>query len=251
MSHTPRKRFGQNFLIDNNIIDQIISAIDPRPKQHFLEIGPGSGALTKGLIASGAIIDAVEIDRDLAAFLQQEYGTASNFNLHIGDILKFPIHDLGIKLRGDKLRVVGNLPYNISTPLLFKLFMQIPQIADMTFMLQHEVALRLTAQPGTKEYGRLSVMAQYYCDISMHIAVPASAFNPPPKVESNIVRFVPHAQPRMQAQNLEILQNVVTQAFSQRRKTIHNSLKSLLDASAWQALNIDPQLRAENLTLEK
>lgn len=250
MAHTPRKRFGQNFLIDKNIINAIISAIDPLPGQHFLEIGPGSGALTQGLVASGAMIEAVEIDRDLADFLQQEYCHAANFNLHICDVLKFPIHDLGIKTKDQKLRVVGNLPYNISTPLLFKLFAQMAQISDMTFMLQHEVALRLTAQPSTKDYGRLSVMAQYYCDMQIILAVPPHAFNPAPKVDSSIVRFVPHAQPRALAQDLDLLHDVVTHAFSQRRKTIHNSLKAFLNSATLQELNINPQLRAENLTLE-
>ncbi len=250
MTHTPRKRFGQNFLVDTKIIGAIVAAIDPQPKQHFLEIGPGQGALTAGLVASGATIDAVEIDRDLAQYLSERYSNASNFNLHVADVLKFSIHDVQLQTPDQKLRVVGNLPYNISTPLMFKLFTEINHIQDMVFMLQHEVGLRLSAQPGSKAYGRLSVMAQYYCDMQIVLDVPPSAFEPAPKVDSCIVHFTPHLTPRIVVADLDLLHNVVTQAFSQRRKTISNSLKPFISAQALQELNIDPKLRAENLSLE-
>lgn len=246
-SHTPRKRFGQNFLIDDGIIYALLAEINPQPKQHILEIGPGLGALTRGLIASGANIDAVEIDRDLASELEATFIQYKNFHLHCADILKFPINTL---VKKDKLRVVGNLPYNISTPLLFKLFAAINSITDMFFMLQKEVAVRLTATPNTKEYGRLSIMAQYYCAIYIVIDVPPEAFDPPPKVESCIVQFVPHAQSSLPKVDHDLLHNVVAAAFNQRRKTIANSLKKYVTQQELQDLHIDPILRAENLHLE-
>jgi 16S rRNA (adenine1518-N6/adenine1519-N6)-dimethyltransferase len=246
--HTPRKRFGQNFLIDNNIIAAIIAAINPLPGQHILEIGPGEGVLTEALVASKAKVDAVEIDRDLAQQLQNRF-TVNNFNLHCIDVLKFAINELKIQSKDHKLRIVGNLPYNISTPLLFKLFNDINIITDMFFMLQHEVALRLAAKPNTKDYGRMSVMAQYYCDMQIILNVPPTAFEPAPKVNSSVVHFIPHLKPTVIVANHDLLHEVVTQAFSQRRKTIANSLKPLINSASLNALQIDPQLRAENLTL--
>lgn len=246
MTHTPRKRFGQNFLVDNRIIAAIISVINPQATDHFLEIGPGSGALTASLVASGATIDAVEIDRDLAYVLQQEYSRARNFTLHTIDILKFSLPSIQNK---KLLRVVGNLPYNISTPLLFKLFDDITIISDMFFMLQLEVGERLTASPGSKEYGRLSVMAQYHCDMELVLDVPSHAFNPPPKVESCIVKFIPKKDQSICVKDPILLQNIVTNAFSQRRKTLSNSLKQFITSDDLQQLEIDPKLRAENLSL--
>lgn len=246
--HTPRKRFGQNFLINQNIIAAIIAAIDPSAGQHILEVGPGGGVLTEALVTSRAKVDAVEIDRDLAEALQGRF-TAGNFTLHCIDVLKFPIEELKIQSESKKLRVVGNLPYNISTPLLFKLFNHIDIIEDMFFMLQHEVALRLAAKPNSRDYGRMSVMAQYYCDMEIILDVPPSAFEPPPKVNSSVVRFSPHLKPTVDVIDHAMLHTVVTQAFSQRRKTIANSLKPLISSEAFKSLEIDPQLRAENLTL--
>lgn len=246
MTHTPRKRFGQNFLIDGHIITEILAAINPQPGQHFLEIGPGTGALTQGLVNSKAKIDAVEIDRDLAQILLQEYSADKNFTLHIEDVLKFSISSIKDK---QKLRVVGNLPYNISTPLLFKLFADIENISDMYFMLQYEVAERLCAKPNSKTYGRLSVMAQYYCDMHIIIDVPPESFSPPPKVDSCIVQFIPHVNQQIKVPDIHLLHDIVTQAFSQRRKTIANSLKQFIDSTRLQELNISPKLRAENLSL--
>ncbi len=246
-THAPRKRFGQNFLIDGNIIAAIIAAINPQANEHILEIGPGLGVLTQHLIASGAIVDAVEIDRDLAQHLETKFCRTNNFKLHCQDVLKFPICSINLKVK--KLRVVGNLPYNISTPLLFKLFTDIDIISDMFFMLQHEVALRLAAKPNCKEYGRMSVMAQYYCNMDIVINVPPSAFDPVPKVNSSVVRFVPHAQPTVQVTNHKLLQSIVTQAFSQRRKTIANALNASLTQNDFTALQINPRLRPENLSL--
>ncbi len=237
-------------MIDNNIIAAIVAAIDTKPDQHILEIGPGLGVLTQHLIASKANIDAVEIDRDLAQHLETMFSKTPNFTLHCQDILKFPIRDVKVKSKNTKLRIVGNLPYNISTPLLFKLFADIDLISDMFFMLQHEVALRLAAKPNSKEYGRMSIMAQYFCDMDIVINVPPSAFDPAPKVNSSVVRFVPHAQPKVIVNNHNLLQTIVTQAFSQRRKTIANALKAFLNQNDFVALEIDPRLRPENLSLK-
>lgn len=247
--HTPRKRFGQNFLVDSNIIAAIIAAINPQPQENILEIGPGLGVLTQALIASHAAINAVEIDRDLTAHLESKFSNANNFTLHCQDILKFPIESIQITEPNKKLRIVGNLPYNISTPLLFKLFNNIHIINDMFFMLQHEVAVRLAAHPNTKEYGRMSIMAQYYCNMDIVINVPPSAFDPAPKVNSSIVRFIPHKQRMVTVVDHNLLQTIVTAAFSQRRKTIANSLKNILTDHDYIALKIDPKLRPENLSL--
>ncbi len=249
-AHTPRKRFGQNFLVDDNICAEIIARVNPQIGQHIVEIGPGQGAITKGLVASGAQIDAIELDRDLAAILSTEYAKCKNFTLHSADILNF---DLKTLVAGDnkrKLRLVGNLPYNISTPLLFKLFADMGLIADMHFMLQLEVAERLVAAHSTKEYGRMSVMAQYACTMQIVLAVPHTAFYPQPKVQSAIVRFIPHSQPAIKVDDLRQLQTVTTLAFNQRRKTIANALKVILAPADFIALNIDNKLRAENLCLE-
>ena len=247
--HTPRKRFGQNFLVDHLIIREIIANVQAIPGQHIIEIGPGQGALTKGLIASGAQIDAIELDRDLAARLTEEYANKANFTLHSADILKFDLAALYANNPQQKLRLVGNLPYNISSPLLFKLFDNIGCIYDMHFMLQREVAERLTATPGTKQYGRMSVMAQYYCYMQIVLDVPPASFDPAPKVDSSVVYFKPHVKPDTVVQSSRILQQITTQAFGQRRKTITNSLHSLITAQELQNLEINPMLRAENLTL--
>lgn len=248
-THTPRKRFGQNFLVDSNVIAAIVAAINPTANQHILEIGPGLGVLTQYLIDSKAEINAVEIDRDLAQHLEARFSKCHNFTLHCQDILKFPIQSIPLKTKNVKLRVVGNLPYNISTPLLFKLFANIDLISDMFFMLQHEVALRLAAQPNTKEYGRMSIMAQYFCNMDIVINVPPGAFDPAPKVNSSVVRFMPHTQPIVKVADHNLLQTIVTQAFSQRRKTIANALKNSLTPNDFIALQIDPRLRPENLSL--
>lgn len=249
LKHTPRKRFGQNFLIDTVIIENIIAAIDAQPKQHIIEIGPGPGALTRALIESGATVDAIELDRDLSAHLLNTFASYKNFTLHNADILQFDIRDLFNKSSKQRLRVVGNLPYNISSPLLFKLFADIDIISNMYFMLQKEVAERLTAVPSTKEYGRMSVMAQYYCNMQIILDVPPYAFDPAPKVDSSVVEFIPYTKPEIVVSDPKMLQYVTTLAFNQRRKTIANSLKPLLKSNELQQLNIDPTLRPENLTL--
>ncbi len=252
-THSPRKRFGQNFLIDKLLILELIDIINPQANEHLVEIGPGQGALTTALIASKAQVDAIEIDRDLVAQLQQQYEKYSNFKLFATDILKFNLSSLftGNSKPKNKLRLIGNLPYNISTPLLFKLFEEINVIHDMYFMLQREVALRLTAHPNTKDYGRMSIMAQYHCQMQVVLDVPPSAFEPAPKVDSCVVHFVPHAKPIVEATDRQVLKTVVTAAFNQRRKTIGNALKNIITAQELTALAIAPGLRAENLTIQQ
>lgn len=249
-SHKPRKSLGQNFLIDQAVVDQILYSINPLPDQHLVEIGPGQGALTKYLIASGARLDAIELDLDLAQILQVDFANCRNFSLYHADILKFELQILLVNQKTQPLRLIGNLPYNISTPLMFKLFDEIAIIQDMHFMLQREVAERLVALPNTKAYGRMSIMAQYFCAMEIVLDVPPNAFNPAPKVNSSVVRFVPHAQhERVALADKQLLQQITTLAFNQRRKTIANSMKSFITAAELQQLGIDPKLRAENLAL--
>jgi 16S rRNA (adenine1518-N6/adenine1519-N6)-dimethyltransferase len=245
--HRPRKRFGQNFLHDRGIIDRIVGAVAPRAGQCLVEIGPGQGALTGQLLAANGRLDVIELDRDLAAGLVRRFGGQPGFTLHEGDALKF---DFGLIDCADQaLRVVGNLPYNISTPLLFHLLHHAGRIQDMTFMLQLEVVRRLAAGPGDDNYGRLGLMMQYYCRVEPLFQVPASAFTPRPKVESAVVRLVPWETLPHPAKNPETLAAVVRTAFNQRRKTVRNSLKSLLTEAQLSALGIDPGKRPENLSL--
>lgn len=247
--HQARKRFGQNFLEDPNIIRNIVSAINPKPGENLVEIGPGLGALTEHLLAAtGGALDVVELDRDLVPILRTQFFNFPNFNIHQGDALKF---DFGSLVRGNKqLRVVGNLPYNISTPLIFHLLKYAASIQDMHFMLQKEVVDRLSAQVGDKSYGRLGIMVQYYCLVEPLIRVPPTAFNPRPKVDSAVVRLTPYAKQPLTAQDVNQLETVVRTAFGQRRKTIRNNLKGMISAERLEALGIDPGMRAENLTLQ-
>jgi 16S rRNA (adenine1518-N6/adenine1519-N6)-dimethyltransferase len=246
--HTPRKRFGQNFLRDGHVVDRIIAAIQPEAGQHIVEIGPGEGALTESLVQSGAKLDVIELDRDLVPGLLAAYGLKPQFKLHNADALKFDYHSLE-EGHESKLRIVGNLPYNISTPLIFKLLEQAPQVADMHFMLQREVVQRLAAEPGNKQWGRLGIMAQYQCKVEHLFDVPPDAFYPPPKVQSAIVRLTPYPESPWQAVNHESFATVVRTAFSQRRKTLRNNLKNFIDSERLEALGIDPGCRAETLEL--
>jgi 16S rRNA (adenine1518-N6/adenine1519-N6)-dimethyltransferase len=241
MKHIPRKRFGQNFLSDQDVIRALVEAIRPAPDDLMVEIGPGLGALTRPLLATLKHLHAVELDRDIVAWMQGHY-PAEKITIHNVDALKFDFATLG-----DKIRVVGNLPYNISTPILFHLLDHIEHIVDMHFMLQKEVVERMVAEPSTPEYGRLSVMLQYRLQMEYLFTVPPEAFEPAPKVESAFVRAVPYAMPPHPARDEALFARVVTAAFSQRRKTLRNTLKGLLDDAGFAALGIDPQLRAENL----
>ncbi|MFO7603739.1 MAG: 16S rRNA (adenine(1518)-N(6)/adenine(1519)-N(6))-dimethyltransferase RsmA [Gammaproteobacteria bacterium] len=245
-SHTPRKRFGQNFLHDHSVIARIVQAINPQPGQHLVEIGPGQGALTEPLLAALGQLDAIELDRDLIGLLTTKFA-ARGLRLHAMDALKADF--CALAEAGEHLRIVGNLPYNISTPLLFHLFEQKACVSDMHFMLQKEVVQRMAAGPGSKTYGRLSVMAQYHCQISPLFVVKPGAFFPAPKVDSMIVRLRPHPQPPVEMEQPQLLATVVGQAFSQRRKTLRNSVKSLLDEDAIRQCDIDPGIRPEQLSL--
>ncbi|WP_312932222.1 16S rRNA (adenine(1518)-N(6)/adenine(1519)-N(6))-dimethyltransferase RsmA, partial [Pseudomonas sp.] len=245
--HRARKRFGQNFLHDAGVIDRILRAIHAKPGEHLLEIGPGQGALTEGLVNSGAHLDVVELDKDLVPILQHKFRDADNFRLHQGDALKFDFNQLGVPARS--LKVVGNLPYNISTPLIFHLLAHAHLIRDMHFMLQKEVVERMAAGPGGGDWGRLSIMVQYHCRVEHLFNVGPGAFNPPPKVDSAIVRLVPHDPPPHPAKDPALLERVVREAFNQRRKTLRNTLKGLLDAAAIEAAGVDGSLRPEQLDL--
>ncbi|MEN8260769.1 MAG: 16S rRNA (adenine(1518)-N(6)/adenine(1519)-N(6))-dimethyltransferase RsmA [Pseudomonadota bacterium] len=248
MNHRPRKRFGQNFLRDQGVALAMLSAIGARLGQHIVEIGPGQGALTGLLLKSGARLDVVELDRDLVAFLGKEYSASENLSIHSGDALRFDFSALCDP--GEKLRIIGNLPYNISTPLLFHLLDQASCIQDMHFMLQKEVVERICAEPGSKRYGKLSVMMQYRCAAEKLFDVYPESFDPPPKVTSAVVRLTPHAVPPVSVIQSELLEKVVTQAFSQRRKTLRNSLKTLLSEDDMTQLGIDPGARPETLPLQ-
>jgi len=248
LGHVARKRFGQNFLHDPSIISCIISAIRPRPEDHLIEIGPGLGALTEELLDGAGALEAVELDRDLIPVLRTKFFMyGDKFQIHEADALKFDFSTL----RNDErqLRVVGNLPYNISTPLIFHLLSFSGLISDMHFMLQKEVVERLAAQAGDPNYGRLGIMAQYYCRVEKLFLVPPGAFNPPPKVDSAIVRLTPYEELPLKAKDPAILQDVVRTAFGQRRKTLRNNLKPLLSAEQLEAIGIDSSLRPERLTL--
>jgi 16S rRNA (adenine1518-N6/adenine1519-N6)-dimethyltransferase len=259
--HTPRKRFGQNFLKDEQIIHQIIASLNIKPDDRVVEIGPGLGALTKPLLEEVNNLEVIELDRDLAEELKsfaKEAGLTQRFTIHQADALKFDFADL-FKAKNQtvnssgavkKLRLIGNLPYNISTPLIFHLLNYCPIIQDMHFMLQKELVDRMSATPNNKNYGRLSVMIQYSCAVTSLFSVPANAFYPAPKVTSAVVRLVPFEKPPYPAKNIQRLKQVTTAAFSQRRKTLSNSLKNFLSKDAWNALAIDPGARAEQLSVE-
>lgn len=247
--HTPRKRFGQHFLTDQNVINQIVYAIGPKPSDNLVEIGPGLGALTTQILPLSKQLNVVELDRDVILPLKLACVDLGELTIHQGDVLQF---DFSTLVQPKKmLRIIGNLPYNISTPLIFHLLDYNADIQDMHFMLQKEVVDRLTAKPGTKDYGRLSIMLQYYCQADNLFEVPPSAFTPPPKVDSAIVRLTPHDNPPHKANNKKVLDDIVRMAFSQRRKTLRNSLKNSISSEELRALNIDPQARPETLTIEE
>jgi len=241
MKHIPRKRFGQNFLTDRHYIDRCVAAIHPQPDDNLVEIGPGLGALTVPLLHALKHLHVVEIDRDIVARLEQEY-PPEKLAIHSCDALKFDFGTLG-----KPLRVVGNLPYNISTPLLFHLAGFAESITDCHFMLQKEVVERMVAEPGSAEYGRLSVMLQYRFAMEYLFTVPGGAFNPPPKVESAFVRMIPLAPLPYPANDEALFGRLVAAAFSQRRKTLRNTLRDYLTLEDFAALGIDSGLRGETL----
>ena len=247
MPHQPRKRFGQNFLHDHHIIQKIVKVINPQSNEHLIEIGPGLGALTQYLAQAGTQLEVIEIDRDLLAGLTNLAEQHANLTVHHADALKFDFNRL-VK-SSERLRIVGNLPYNISTPLLFHLINHIQLVKDMYFMLQKEVVERLAAKPGESAYGRLSVMVQYYCQVSYLFTVKPGAFYPAPKVDSAIVRLIPHPALPYVAKDFNFFSQIVLHAFNQRRKTLQNSLKTLLTTEQIKASGIDPTIRPEQLSV--
>jgi 16S rRNA (adenine1518-N6/adenine1519-N6)-dimethyltransferase len=246
MKHIARKRFGQNFLHDDSILNDIIAAIGPAPHDAMVEIGPGLAAMTDLLLQTVQQMHVVELDRDLVARLEKRY-PRERLVIHSADALKFDFASIPVPA-GQKLRVVGNLPYNISSPLLFHLADIAPLVQDQHFMLQKEVVERMVAEPGTKAYGRLSVMLQWRYRMALMFIVPPEAFDPPPKVESAIVRMIPIEQPL--ACDGAVLEKVVQQAFSQRRKVIRNTLGGMFTDVQLREAGIEPTVRAETIPLE-
>lgn len=252
--HRARKRFGQNFLVDRHYIGRIVESIDPRPEQRIVEIGPGQAALTRELLTAmdahaakgrAASLDVIEIDRDLVARLRAEF-PPERLRVHEADALSFDFAPLAASA---KLRVVGNLPYNISTPILFRLCEFEDRIADMTFMLQREVVDRMAAREGDAERGRLSVMLQYRYRVAKCFDVPPGAFRPIPAVDSSIVRLTPLGSERLRPMSETRFAQIVTAAFTQRRKMIRKSLAAWVDADTWATLGIEPTARAEDLSV--
>ena len=248
-SHIARKRFGQNFLTDSTIIENIINAIHPQSSDNLIEIGPGLGALTEKILAKNCSLTAIEIDRDLATQLSQHFQQNHHFKLYQADALTFYFATLSTNKK--KMRVFGNLPYNISTPLQFHLFKFFDFIHDMHFMLQKEVVDRMAAKPGNKTYGRLSVMTQNHCQAIPLFNIPPEAFQPKPKVQSTFVRLIPYTTKPYRVKNYDLFSEIVRLAFNQRRKTIANALKSVISIKQWHDISIDPKARAEQLSIEQ
>lgn len=251
LGHTARKRFGQNFLHDMNVIHNIVAAINPKKDQFLLEIGPGLGALTEPVAELVDKLTVVELDRDLAERLRHHPFLNHKLTVIEQDALRFNFREYfdSLNLNGQAVKVFGNLPYNISTPLMFHLFKFHDLISDMHFMLQKEVVKRLCAAPNSKAYGRLTIMAQYYCQVMPVLEVPPTAFKPAPKVDSAVVRLIPHKTLPYPVKDVYWLNRVTTQAFNQRRKTLRNALSALFTAEQLEALGIDLNARAENLSI--
>jgi 16S rRNA (adenine1518-N6/adenine1519-N6)-dimethyltransferase len=241
MRHVPRKRFGQNFLVDEAAIAAVVAAIAPQRHDRLVEIGPGLGALTRPLSERLEHLHAIELDRDIVARLRAEL-PARRVTLHEGDALRFDFSTLG-----PRLRVVGNLPYNISTPLLFQLAQHAAAIFDIHVMLQKEVVERMVAAPSDSEYSRLSVMLQYRFEMELLLDVPATAFRPEPKVESAVVRLTPFAHLPHPARDESVFAKIVAAAFSQRRKTLRNALQAHFNSADFERLGVSAGLRAQDL----
>ena len=250
MKHIAKKRFGQNFLTDQGVIHSLVEAISPEENDLMVEIGPGLGALTQPLMKKLNHLHVVEIDRDIISWMESFY-PKDKITIHNSDALKFNFAELAKLSKENKIRVTGNLPYNISTPILFHLLNNIESIIDMHFMLQKEVVERMVAAPSTSEYGRLSVMLQYQLKMEYLITVPPEAFDPAPKVESAFVRCIPYRTLPHPAKNEALFAKIVTSAFGQRRKTLRNTLKEYLDDDGFTNVGIDSKLRAENLSVEQ
>ena len=247
LAQSARKRFGQNFLIDAQIIDAIVASVAAKSGDRLVEIGPGHGAITEGLFASGCDLTLIELDRDLIPGLLASFVSKAPERCRLvnQDVLKVDFAPFGTPLR-----VVGNLPYNISTPLLFKLLELGPAIQDIHVMLQHEVLQRICAEPGTSAYGRLGIMLQATSDVEPLIEVPPEAFAPAPKVNSGVIRLVPNAEKRARIQHPKVLERLVRMAFAQRRKTLRNNLKELPVELKLEDFGIDPGARPETLSVQ-
>ncbi|MDG1693288.1 MAG: 16S rRNA (adenine(1518)-N(6)/adenine(1519)-N(6))-dimethyltransferase RsmA [Porticoccaceae bacterium] len=246
--HKPRKRFGQNFLIDQQVIGQIVAAINPQVEDNLIEIGPGMAAITEHLVKLCPSMTLVELDRDLIEFLKKKLSNYPLISIINSDALKT---DFGQFYQGGKLRLVGNLPYNISTPLLFHLLETRENIRDMHFMLQREVVDRLSASPGQKSYGRLSVMIQYHCRVMPLIPVPPMSFNPAPKVQSAVVRLTPYSELPYKADNTQLLSQIVRLCFQQRRKTLKNCLNTFSEYLSPNSIAVDLTKRPEQLSVKE
>ena len=247
--HKARKRFGQNFLTDDRVIEGIVRAIAPKEGDNLLEIGPGLGAITEPVAELTDLLKVVELDKDLAERLTTHPFIGKKLKIYQADALQFDFNE--IMDAEKKMKVFGNLPYNISTPLLFHLYEFLDGIENMHFMLQKEVVNRMCAAPNSKAYGRLSIMTQYYCKTIPVIEVPPNAFVPPPKVDSAVIRLIPKDKELRTRANPKTLNRVCLEAFNQRRKTLRNSLSNLVTVEELEQLNIDPSLRAENLSLDE
>ena len=248
MKHKARKRFGQNFLHDQQVINRIISSISPKPTDLLVEIGPGQAALTRPLVESGAELHLIELDRDLVSNLQKQFSTSRNITIHSCDALKANLPEI----TGNRpFRLIGNLPYNISTPLIFHVLQWHELVVDMHFILQKEVVDRMAALPGSRTYGRLSVMTQFRCQVTPLFDVLPESFSPVPRVSSSIVRLQPLQEPPADAGSFRNFKQIVSAAFSKRRKTLRNSLRDHLTGEQILAAGIDPGQRAEQLSLSQ
>jgi 16S rRNA (adenine1518-N6/adenine1519-N6)-dimethyltransferase len=248
MNARPKKSFGQHFLHEKRYIERIVSAISPRADDFVVEIGPGEGALTLPLLAAAGKLTAIELDTDLIPDLKARAASVGELSIIHSDVLKVDFTALAHRHGVERLRVAGNLPYYISSPILFHCVEHAAAIQDMHFMLQKEVVDRMAAEPGSKVYGRLSVMLQLVCNVVPLFNVPPGAFRPPPKVESAVVRLVPLAPDQLHDANPDRLYAIVKAAFAQRRKTLSNALKHVMDANAIMAADVDPKARAETLS---
>ncbi|MGC1183317.1 16S rRNA (adenine(1518)-N(6)/adenine(1519)-N(6))-dimethyltransferase RsmA [Legionella sp.] len=246
MKHRPRKRFGQNFLKSKHVIEDILRAINPQPEDNVMEVGPGLGALTEPLLRRLKQLIAVEIDTDLQKYWLELPAAQGKLNLIAADALTVDYSQFGAKLR-----IIGNLPYNISTPLLIHLLHFTPFIEDMHFMLQKEVVERMAAQPGTKDYGRLTVMLHYHCEVDYLFDVPPEAFDPQPKVNSAVVRLLPYQKSPFAKVSFKQLERLVATAFSMRRKTLNNNLKGIISAEQLNNLGIDGRKRPEQILVSE
>jgi len=248
LGHQAKKRFGQNFLHNDSVISDIIDAINPEPGENLVEIGPGLGALTEPVVERANKLSVVELDRDLAKRLRHHPFLAPHLTIYETDALNFDFAELTIEQK--PLRIFGNLPYNISTPLIFHLLTFKDKVQDMHFMLQKEVVERMAAGPNCKAYGRLSIMTQYQCQVIPVMEIGPEAFKPAPKVDSAIVRLIPHSEVKNPVKDIAALNTICLAAFNQRRKTIRNSFKNLISVKQLEDLNIDANLRPENLILD-